>query len=65
MGIASEPLPELRKRELVVFRDTVDGAIELQVVNAHAGLARILQLDFLDDEALEHLVLELGAVHTG
>ena len=57
-AVALERLAEVRERQLVVLGDALDRAIELHVVDAHAGIARELQLRLLQDESLEHLPLE-------
>src|SRR5258706_418817 len=63
--VALERLPEFCQRELVPLGDPADGTIELQIVHAHPGFPRILQLDFFDNEALQHLALDLAAIGKG
>ena len=47
---------------LVVLGDALHRAVELQLVDAHAGFRAELQLRLVDDQALEHLALEHSRV---
>ena len=49
---------ELLRRHLVAGSNAPDGLFELVIVDTHAGVAGILQLDTLHDEPFEHLALE-------
>src|SRR6185503_1138207 len=56
--VALEGAAEVGERHLVVFRDALDRAVDLEVVDADAGVARLLQLRPVDHQALEDLPLE-------
>jgi hypothetical protein len=53
-----ERAPKVGERHAVLLRDHAHRSVELQVVDAHAGLDGKLHLDAVDDHALEHLPLE-------
>ena len=64
-AVGLQRAPELGQRHLVALGDALHGAVELQLVDADAGLARHLQLRLLEDQALQHLALEHFALGRG
>ena len=64
-AVRFEGFAKLGERHVVVLGDALHRAVELQLVDADAGLARHLQLRLLEDQALEHLVLEHVALGRG
>ncbi|MCZ7566695.1 MAG: hypothetical protein M5U08_25185 [Burkholderiales bacterium] len=57
-AFALERAPELGRREAVLLRDALQRAIEIDLADAHSGLAGELHLHEIGDHALEHLALE-------
>jgi hypothetical protein len=56
--VALEGAAEIGQRHLVVLRDALDRAVELEVVDPDAGVARLLQLRLVEHQPLEDLPLE-------
>ena len=61
-AVALERGAEVGQAQIVVLRHALHRAVELHLVDAHAGVPRELQLRLVDDQALEHLALEQRAV---
>ncbi len=57
-ALALQHLAEFVGRELVLLGDAQDRALDGRVVDADAGLLRVLQHGALGDQALEHLLVE-------
>ena len=59
-ALAAQPLAQLRHRQLVLRRDVGHRAIELDLVDANAALARVGDQHAFVDELVEHLLAQLG-----
>lgn len=57
-AVAGQRIAELLDGEFVVLGDACDGAVELRLVDADAVLLGIAELDALQEDGLEHLLLE-------
>ena len=57
-AFALHRLPEVLRRHLVLLRDARNRPLDLEVVDAHAGLLRVLHQRALGDQPLEQLLVE-------
>src|SRR6266850_1236040 len=61
-AVGLERTAKLGEGHVVRLRDALHGTVELQLVDANAGLARELELRPVEDQPLEHLPLEHRAL---
>ena len=59
-AIFLQGIAELGQRHLVVGGDALQRLLKLRIVDAHAAVARVLQLDLVHDQTIEHLPLKLA-----
>ena len=64
-AIALERTPEISQAHIVVLRHTLHRAVELQLIDANALVARELKLGLVQNQPLQHLALEEGAPGSG
>ena len=64
-AVGLERAAKIGERHVVRLRDALHRAVETQLVDADAAVARHLQLRLVEDQALEHLALEHRALGRG